>query len=121
MSVDSNGLIVAKLKQDLKFRGYKCFKPGRPSAIYQRFDYLESHCKFYKDISIPKSLSNNELLRFSKNKPVKENLETVPEKIFKHETPFTLIEDPLNTHRTVSSETTLVSEVPNIIDKENVL
>ena len=31
------------------------------------------------------------------------------------------VEDPLNMHRTASNETTLVSEIPNIINEENVL
>ena len=34
---------------------------------------------------------------------------------------FTLVEDPLNMHRTSSNETTLVSQIPNIINKENVI
>ena len=37
------------------------------------------------------------------------------------ETEFASVEDPLNMHRTASSETTLVSEIPNIIDEENVI
>ena len=31
------------------------------------------------------------------------------------------VEDPLNMHRTASNETTLVSEIPNIINEQNVL
>ena len=34
-------------------------------------------------------------------------------------TEFTSVEDPLNKHRTASNETTLDSEIPNIINKEN--
>ena len=37
------------------------------------------------------------------------------------ETQFALVEDPLNMHRTASNETNLVSEIPNIINKENVI
>ena len=38
------------------------------------------------------------------------------------ETEFASVEDPPNIQRTVSNETTtLVSEIPNIIDKENVI
>ena len=51
---DSNGLIVAKLKRDLKYRGYIHFELVSPSTIYQPSDYLKSHNKFYKDISIQK-------------------------------------------------------------------
>ena len=34
---------------------------------------------------------------------------------------FTLVEDPINMHRTALNETSLVSEIPNTIDKENVI
>ena len=36
-------------------------------------------------------------------------------------TEFASVEDPLNKHRTASKETILVSEIPNMIDKENVI
>ena len=36
-------------------------------------------------------------------------------------TEFASFEDPLNMHRTASNETTLVSEIRNIIDEENVI
>ena len=37
------------------------------------------------------------------------------------ETEFASVEDPLNMHRTASNETTLVSEILNIINKKNVI
>ena len=37
------------------------------------------------------------------------------------ETECDSVEDALNMHRTALNETTLVSEIPNIINKENVL
>ena len=37
------------------------------------------------------------------------------------ETEFALVEDLLNMHRTASNETTLVSQIPNIINDENVI
>ena len=37
------------------------------------------------------------------------------------ETQFSLVEDPLNMHRTASNETNLVSEILNIINEENVI
>ena len=39
----------------------------------------------------------------------------------RRETEFISVEDPLNMHRTTSNETTLVSEIPNIINDENAL
>ena len=37
------------------------------------------------------------------------------------ETEFASVEDPLNMHRTASNKTTLVSDIPNIINDENVI
>ena len=49
---DSNGLIVVKSKRDLKYRGCVYFESVRPNVIYQALNYLKTHNKFYKDISI---------------------------------------------------------------------
>ena len=61
----SNGLIVVKLKRDLKYRGHVYFEPIRPHVIYQAMIYLKSHNKFYEDISVAKSLSSEDMLKFS--------------------------------------------------------
>ena len=39
----------------------------------------------------------------------------------KSETEFASVEDTLNMHRTASNETTLVSDIPNIINEEDVI
>ena len=49
---DSNGLIVVKLKRDLKYKGYDFFEAACPNAIYQALNYLKTHNKLYDDISI---------------------------------------------------------------------
>ena len=36
-------------------------------------------------------------------------------------TEFTLVEDPLNMHRTTTNETTLASKAPNMINNKNVI
>ena len=38
---DSNGLIVVKLKQDLKYRGYIYFEPVCPNVTHQALSYLK--------------------------------------------------------------------------------
>ena len=37
------------------------------------------------------------------------------------EAEYASVEDPLNMHRTATNKTTLISEIPNIIDEENVI
>ena len=38
-----NGLIIVKLKQDLKQGGHAYFEPVRPHIIYQPLGYFKSH------------------------------------------------------------------------------
>ena len=42
---DSNGLIVEKLKSDLKYRGYVYFKRLLPNVKYQALINLKTHNK----------------------------------------------------------------------------
>ena len=88
--------------------------------IHWALHYLKSH-KCYEEITISKGLSNDEILIFSETETVEKNLETVHEKFTQNEPPFTLTEDSLNMHITASNETTLVSQVPIIIDKKRVI
>ena len=55
-SAASNGLIVVKLKRDLKYRGYS--EPVRPQIVYQALTYLKSYNKLYDNMSIAKDLSS---------------------------------------------------------------
>ena len=45
--------------------GHVYFTPVYPHIIYQAFAYLKSHNKLYKDVSITKGLSSEDMLRFS--------------------------------------------------------
>ena len=83
--------------------------------IHWALHYLKSH-KCYEDITISKGLSNEEILIFSETE-----LENVLEKFTQNEPPFTLTGDSLNIHITASNETTLVSQLPVIIDKKSVI
>ena len=98
---------------------------------------MKSHDKSYEDISITKGLSSDEMLRFSDILETQGENESVNEKIIPNEkemcesintknisgteTEYASVEYPLIMHRTASNETTLVSEIPNIINKENVV
>ena len=121
----SNGLIVVKLKRDLKYRGHVYFEPVCPHVIYQALIYLKLHNKFYEDISIAKGLSNEDMLKFSDfvemqgetEKGTAESIENVNES----EAEYASVEDPLNIHRTTSNETTLVCDIPNIVSNQNII
>ena len=49
---DSNELINAKPNLYLRCKDYVYFEPVHPWAIDQALDYLKSHNKFHKDITI---------------------------------------------------------------------
>ena len=49
-------------------------------------------------------------------KEMRENINDTEE-----ETEYASVEDPLNIHRIASNETTLISEIPDIINEENVI
>ena len=64
-AVDSNKLIVVKLKQNRKYKGYVYFEPVRPNVTYQSLYHLKIHNKFYEDISISDVLSRKKMTNFS--------------------------------------------------------
>ena len=49
---DSSGLIIAKLKCKLSFRGHVCFSPVPPESVYLVLSYLKVKKPYYKDITI---------------------------------------------------------------------
>ena len=123
----SNGLIVVKLKWDLKYRGHVYFEPVRLHVIYQALIYLKSRNKFYEDISIAKGLSSEDMLKFSDfvemqgetEKGTAESICNPKENVNESESEYASVEDRLNIHRTASKETTLVSAIPNIVSNQN--
>lgn len=84
-------------------------------VIYRTLNYIKSHHNIYTD------LSSNKMLSFSEMETIKENLKTLSKKVTQNELKFSLIEDLLHMYRSGTNETVLVSEVPIIIDKENVI
>ena len=125
----SNGLMVVKLTRDHKYRSHAYFEAVRPHVIYQALIYLKSHNKFYEDISIAKGLSSEDMLKFSDfvemqggtEKGTAEIICNAKENVNETETEYASVEDPLNIHRTASNETTLVSDIPNIVNNENII
>ena len=117
-----NGLILVKLKSDLKYRGHVYFEPVRPHIIYQALTYLKSHNKFYEDISAIKDLSGADILSFSDINEDPEETESVTENGISDgkemnrynnenasEAEYSLVEDTLNMHRTGINEAILIS------------
>ena len=88
---------------------------------------MRSHNKFYPEISIGKGHFSEEIFRFSDIVGIPGEIESVTEKITSGQTEMSkskndnetqngLGENPLSIHRTSSNETTLIFEIPNIIN-----
>ena len=53
-AADSNGLVVVKLKRQMKYKGHVLFEPVHPGQVYDALYCLENSNRFYHDISIAK-------------------------------------------------------------------
>ena len=51
-SIDSNGLILLKLKRKLCYRGYVLFEPVRPDVVKETLNCLQQNNSLYSDIEI---------------------------------------------------------------------
>ena len=71
--------------------------------------------KFY-NIAEMQGETESDTKNISDGKETTENVNDI-----RSEKELASFEDPLNMHRTASNETTLVSEIRNIIDEENVI
>ena len=116
-----NGLIVVKLKRDLKYKGYVYFDPLRLNFIYQALNFLKALNKFCEDISISRGLSSKEMINFSDIDKHEDVAESIHKKIISNETGYGSVEESLSMHRTGLNETAFVSEIPSIINDENVI
>ena len=122
--VDSNGLLVVKLKRDLKYRGYVYLEPVRPNVIYQTLNFLKIKYtqKVLWDVSIHISRSLKEKNdKFFKYSWTSRCCWKYSQKIISSETGYGSTEDPLSTHGTGSHEAVLVSEITSIINDENII
>ena len=132
----SHRLILVKLKRDLKYRGHTYFEPDRPHIIYQALTYLKSRSKFYFILLYfyHTGLSGEDILNFSDINENQEETDSVTENDISDgkemnknnnentsEAEYASVEDLLNMHRTATNETNLISEIPNIINEENVI
>ena len=109
---DSNELIVVKLKRDLNYRGYVYFEPVHADTIYQALNYLKTNSMMIFPFQ-KASHAINDFSHFDKHQDVAENIHT---EIILNETEYGSVEDPLSMHKTGS----LVSQIPSIINDENV-
>ena len=61
------------------------------------------------------------MINFSENDEHEDVAESIHKNIISNETEYGSVDDPLSNHTNGSNETTLVSEIPCIINDENVI
>ena len=119
--VNNNGLIIVKLKCHLRYRGQVYFEPVWLESIYAALNYLKNNNKFYEDISVLYDLSSNEILNaVDASFAHEQTCNNHPDTQIENKLNFELLDDPLNLHRVAANETTLISEIPGIIDEDNI-
>ena len=116
--VNNNGLVIIKLKRHLRYWGYAYFEQARPSAIYEALNYLKRKNKFYEDISISYGLNSQEILNLPDISVIGET--AANSSVVENES-FESVDDALNAHWAAGYETTLVPEIPRIIEDDNVI
>ena len=119
----------------VKYSGHVYFEVvGSHILDYKALTYLKSHNKFHEYISITKGLSSKDMLNFSDTSENQHETESVTENSVSDgkemsknndknasEVEYVSAEDPLNMHRNATNETTLISEIANIINEKNVI
>ena len=144
---DSNGLLIVKLKRKAEYRSHVLFELVRPLFVESFLKFLKHHNHLYSDIkinmeNIPSNVldfNNNELNNngASSNKGSSSNssdsCSSGTSSIFSellrcHDEPINVtletaeeqdvLDDPLAKFKTVSGETTVISEIPSATDIE---
>ena len=93
---------------------------------------MKRYDKLYEGISTAKGVLSEDMFRFSDIVEIQEENECVTEKVFSDEKElgenmndaeidYASVENPLNIHRFPLNEATLISEIPNLINEENVI
>ena len=114
-------MIIVKLKRHLRYRGNVNFESVRPEPIYAHHNYLKNKNKFYEDISISYGLSSNGISNVTDASFAHEQTcNNHPHTKTENKLNFELFDDPLNLYRVAPNEIALISEIPGIIDEDNI-
>ena len=118
---DSTGVIIVKLKRDLRYRGYVYFEPVRVFSLYNALYYLKANNRFYKDIFI-RNLPDNEIFNIAEHCIDNENENSqIEAPSWPNTDEYNCNEDPLNKDKVNCNESALISEIPNIVGDENII
>ena len=115
---NNNGLVLAKLKSELRYQGYVYSEPVRPPVIYEALNYLKRKNNFYKDIFIFYGLNSEEILNLLDASAI---YKTESDSLIVANESFESMDDPLNADKATGYETTLFPQIPRIIEDDHVI
>ena len=114
--VDSNGLILVKLKRKLCYRGHVLFQSVRPNVVKEALNYLKQNNFLYNDIEINIGNIPIDLLSLEEIPIVREDGMSENDKSEDLEE----VDDLLDQYRTGASDSVLIPTIPCQINEENV-
>ena len=114
--VDSNGLILLKLKRKLCYRGHVLFQAVRPDVVKEALNYLKQNYFLYNDIEINVGNISIDLLSLEEIPIVREDEISENDKNEDLEE----VDDPLDQYRTGASDSALIPTIPCNINEEDV-
>ena len=143
---DSNGLVIVKLKRQLKYKGHVHFQPIRKNMVLRFLAYLKENNDLYKDIRIDESNLNCEsyhdlVLPTNQYQSTDVNARSLDESVVNEsikqivsniDNPIPIIVeecdakdevpiDPTEKFKLSASEMTLISDIPNAFEDENLV
>ena len=134
---DSNGLLIVKLKRKAQYRSHVLFEPVRPVFVERFLKYLKNHSHLYSDIEInmdnlPSDLLdlNNGLNNDNNDDDSSSGSSMILDLLRCQNEPISIaleiseeggLDDPLAQFKSVSDETTFISEIPTATDIEEAI
>ena len=114
--IDSNGLIMLKLKRKLCYRSHVLFKSVRPDVVQAALNYLKQNNPLYNNVEININTIPIDLLSLEEIPILREEeLDLTNEADNLEE-----VENPLDQYRISANDSALIPTIPCEINKENI-
>ena len=115
--IDSNGLILLKLKRKLCYRGHVLFEPVRPDVVKETLNYLKQNNSLYSDIEINIGNIPLDLLSLDEIPIVREDS---PDSHPDQSNELEEIDNPLDRYRLGANDSALIPTIPCQINEEDI-
>ena len=115
--IDSNGLILLKLKRKLSYHGHVLFESVRPDVVQAALSYLKQNNPLYNNVII--NINNIQINLLSLNEiPILREEEV--DDLTNQADNLEEVENPLDQYRISANDSTLIPTIPCEINEENI-